>query len=151
LRKAQCARETVPSLIALDLCRLSVNPEPTADLFIELAAGDSPRQIERADSIGITGEISNEWENAFRSQWSRCNASFSVLPSNLSSALELLTDRGFVAHAGNGIIYHDGPPVAAPRFVPHPLAERLKRAFDPFGVMAPLSVLSRAKPEPVTT
>jgi FAD/FMN-containing dehydrogenase len=150
VRRAQVARENLPGLIALDLCRLNADAGPTADLFIELA-GDSTRQIERAESLGITGEAASDWNDAFWNNCSRCKASFSVLPSNLSSALGSLVNRRFVARAGSGIIYHEGPPVVAPRHAPNALVQRLKDTFDPFGVLAPLTVLSGAEPLPVTT
>jgi FAD/FMN-containing dehydrogenase len=56
----------------------------------------------------------------------------SVLPSKLIETLEKLGNRPFVARAGNGIIYYDGPPIQVDKPVlPRHLFQRVKDAYDP--------------------
>jgi glycolate oxidase FAD binding subunit len=137
LHKAQAARDTLSGLIALDICRARTG-QPGAQVFVELAGDDLARGCERADAIGFTEEAARGWEDDLWHDRAQPPSRLSVPPAQLGTALESLGNRRFVARAGNGIVYHDGPPAMGSRPGPAVLVERLKKAFDPFGVLKPV-------------
>lgn len=94
-------------------------------------------QIAKACQLGVKNPSSLEYEKQF---WSRPAVPHheSVLPSKLIEAIHGLKGTGFVARAGNGIIYYRGASPPAKQEIPTQLMKRLKEAFDPKHILPDL-------------
>jgi len=88
---------------------------------------DVDAQVQVAARLGIETEANLDYDGSIRSQ---PLATVSVPPAKVIERLRCLDN--FVAHAGNGIIYHPGEQT------PHEstaLEQRIKDAFDPKGIL----------------
>ena len=125
------ASELTPAV--LDLHRLSAGE---ASFLVAGFAGSREEvewQLARAAELGLRDPGSLDHETQFWNNPGEVQRR-SVLPSKLPDAIRELNGGGFVARAGDGVVYHRGP--AAPRQTPQPeLTRRVKSAFDPHGIL----------------
>jgi FAD/FMN-containing dehydrogenase len=138
MHRMQHAREEIPGLIALDVCRSSGEPGTSVDVFMEFTGSDLERSSEKANAIGFTREATRGWDEELWHDPANPPPRMSVLPSELGKNLASLVGQRFVARAGNGVIYHDGSVVVSRRPGPVSVIRRLKAAFDPGNVLPPV-------------
>lgn len=88
-------------------------------------------QLARAGDFGVSQPATLDYDAEFRSRPDI--GKISVLPSRLVEMLVTLGERPFVARAGNGIIYCEGPVESQTANLPRHLFARVKETFDPLG------------------
>lgn len=140
-RLALAARDQLRGVVALDVLR-SHRGAPTLTVWMRLA-GNRPSlalQAERAVALGFQPRpdgVARHDQDLWRDP-ARPPASFSVVPARLPDAIERTEGRRFVARAGQGIVYHEGPTLVPSPPQPRVLLDRLKAAFDPANILPPL-------------
>jgi FAD/FMN-containing dehydrogenase len=110
-------------------------------------------QLAKAAELGFTQPSSLDYDKALATEATTIRKA-SVLPSKTVEFIRALSGAPFVARAGNGIIYHRGPPPGAPASLPASLenatlagrdagaprlAVRLKNEFDPKHILPDLN------------
>jgi glycolate oxidase FAD binding subunit len=155
LQQVNSVRERIPGAVGLDLVRMNpaeanqgaVNGGDAEDtrgvpctVVVQLAgtSADVARQQSRAEALGLRATEAPLEEAGLWRDPDAPPARVSVLPSRLGEVLALLHGQRFVARAGNGIVYHTGPPILPRPRPPRFLIDRLKRAFDPLGILPPV-------------
>lgn len=86
--------------------------------------------------LGLTEPATLDYDAEFRDRAGI--QKISVLPSKLIQTIQLLNGRPFVARAGNGIIYCEGPVNLEEPKLPRHLFQRVKDAYDPSHVFPSL-------------
>lgn len=125
------------SPVVLDLHNI---PGPGTRPF-QLVAGfagmpeDVAWQLERARELGLTEPTTLAHETFWQDGE---HHSLSVLPSGLTSAIELAAPVSFVARAGNGILHYRGGNAPPTRELPTKLLQRVKDLFDPHHILPAL-------------
>jgi FAD/FMN-containing dehydrogenase len=126
-------RESRVTPVILDVTRMG-------NEFLAFAgfAGSRPAvdwQRERALSLGFPEESSVNYFREFFAASNKSLARSSVLPSRLCEFWEAVHPSQALAHAGVGVLWHDGQtPTPARSAGADALARRIKQAFDPAGV-----------------
>ncbi|HEX4120365.1 MAG TPA: hypothetical protein VH619_07105, partial [Verrucomicrobiae bacterium] len=82
-----------------------------------------------AAKLGLSERANLDYDAEFRTRAGI--QKISVLPSELIETIESLGGRPFVARAGNGIIYCEGPVKLGANPLPRHLFQRVKDAYDP--------------------
>jgi FAD/FMN-containing dehydrogenase len=144
--------ELMPAV--LDLHNLS---PATCHLALVLGFAGTREEVEwqlaKAAELGFTQPSSLGYDKALATEATTIRKA-SVLPSKTVEFIRALSGAPFVARAGNGIIYHRGPPPGAPASLPASLenatlagrdagaprlAVRLKNEFDPKHILPDLN------------
>ncbi len=130
--------------IAWDLHNLNAAGRPEG-LTLVLGVAGSPEevdwQLEKAGELGLREPATLDYQTQFwspRQPGQPCR--WSVLPSRLVPALRQLESAPFVAHAGNGVIWHRGTRQAPAEELPLTLIQGAKDAFDPNHVLPDLAL-----------
>jgi FAD/FMN-containing dehydrogenase len=96
-------------------------------------------QLSQAAALGFTESATLDHERAFWNETAPAVHRLSVLPSRVTEALRELGHVGFVARAGNGVIYHRGGSPSPVQTLPAALLRRVKDIFDPNRILPDLS------------
>ena len=124
--------------VVLDLHQLADKQPATVVLGFAGTREEVEWQLVKAGELGFKEASSLEYEMKF---WHGPVASMqrlSVLPSKLVETIRGLNGAGFVARAGNGIIYHRGAGTPRKDKLPLDLMRRVKDAYDPNHVLPEL-------------
>ncbi len=140
----QQAEALTKKLLASNLSPIAIDwaggREAPPEVIVGFAGSEAEArwQAERAVEMGFDREGDLSHETAF---WEKPAAAspvrtVSVLPSRLAETLEALEPGSYVARAGNGQIhFRGGSPVQAPDNLPLDLLRRLKKTYDPNGIL----------------
>lgn len=143
---------TVPTTREVQLLLNEINAAPLTPVVLDACTAPNghalvlgfagPRedvewQVNRARDLELTETSSLDHERMF---WepSEPTHTISVLPSKLSSALDSITPRSYVARAGNGVIYFRRGRAPAQPQVPRELMRRIKDTYDPKSLLPEL-------------
>ena len=96
-------------------------------------------QHQEAIRLGVANPATLEYHRAF---WAVTEPSrkVSVLPSKLVEELQARKPAGFIAHAGNGVIYYRGGAAPERPAIPVALNRRLKETFDPKAILPEIAL-----------
>ena len=130
--------------IVLDLHNLSAGPRWSVVIGLAGTRAEMDWQLSCAAELGLTRPTTLDYQERFFAEKGPLQT-LSVLPSRTCEWAARLGAVDFVARAGNGIIYHRGEPVApAPgQAGTKDLEERVKKEFDPKGLLAELAPVKR--------
>jgi FAD/FMN-containing dehydrogenase len=128
LAEARSVAEKLGDPVALDLHNIGGGV-----ILVAAFAGareDVEHQETAARAAGLASNGNTEYDRA-----SLIFRKLSILPSRIWEKLETLQNGRFIARLGNGIVYHDGEIEKKTGLVPSELMARVKKTYDPRGVL----------------
>jgi FAD/FMN-containing dehydrogenase len=99
------------------------------------AREDVEWQREQASALGFTESAALDYDEAMTSEPVQ---TVSVLPSKLIETIKSLHAQGYVARAGNGLVYFRGGRAPTRLELPLKLMRRIKETYDPKGILPDL-------------
>jgi FAD/FMN-containing dehydrogenase len=96
---------------------------------------DVDLQVTLARVLGFSETDSNSYPQEFWGNLAAAPRKTSVLPSRTTEVIAAINPSHFLAHLGNGIIYSRGGTPPAEQPMPLKLMERVKKAYDPKGIL----------------